>query len=364
MNKWFKGLTLISILMLEVQADSGWTLPALQPPPDQPTINFPLNPDQGWIVKPSLLVWRPNQQDTDIGFSNVIDADDSTTKQRVKELNFSWSTGVRLGLGRYLPNHQQWDVTLNTTYFYNQSSSNAKGGLAPVKTIQIGWNTELMPNSIESHYGFNINYFTWDLSVGREFSLTRTVVLHPFVGLRAGLIYENYYTRNQSVVFTPAPVVTGTKFKASNDFWGIGPRVGTDFSFYFGTGWSIIGNLSGSFLYSRYDIKETIDGAFLPVQAVKTIPVNVRIKDHDALLATNLDAAFGLGYEAWVRNHTVRIAPSFLFEITKWYGFNHWIATDFSTSTVAPVPFIMDSTRRKDGDLGFLGFSVNLQIDF
>ncbi len=382
MNKWIASISLISLLMIEGEASgwggNGYVLPNLQTSPELPSIDFPLNADQAWFVKPSYLIWRPSQEDTDIGISAVNNGNNNI-KRSVKEIDFGWSSGVRVGIGRYLPNHQQWDVTLFTTYYYNDSKSDAKGNLPSlnvgpagfsaqnVKTIDIGWNSDLLGNSIHSEYGLRLNYFTWDLSVGRQFSLLKSVVFHPFIGLRAGLIYEKYSLKNESAFAGAGNSVflADTQFKAKNNFWGIGPRIGTDFSFHFGAGWSFIGGLSGSLLYSRYNIHQNIDGVFPVIGTSTATPVDVKISDADTLLAVNLDAAIGLGWEKWVRNHSVRVAPSFLFEVVQWYGYNHWLATDFSrASALTGADFLMHSHRRKDGDLGFLGFSVNLQIDF
>lgn len=382
MNHWLKSLSLLTIVGVEAHL-LGWGGRGItEQAPSMPALNFPMNDDQAWFVKPSYLIWRPNQEDTDIGLSYYNNGNGKIS-QKVREIDFSWGSGARVGIGRYLPNHEQWDVSLFTTYYYNNSQSHAKGSLpgnsvfttttAGVDSIEIGWSPDLLGDAINAVYGFRLNYFTMDLSIAREFSLTRTIVVHPLIGLRSALIYEKYYDRNKSLFILGSStfaenLVERTKFTAKNDFWGVGPRIGADFSFAFGSGWKLMGSLSGSFLYSRYRIRERIQGFSPNGQETALVSADVKIRDAQFTLTTNIDASIGLGWESWVRNNTVRIAPSFVFEAVKWYGYNHWLSALLS----APSDLIFSissgssgSTKRhSDGDLGLFGFSLNLQIDF
>lgn len=218
----------------------------------------------------------------------------------------------------------------------------------------------LSPDLIpKSRVNWRLNYFTWDLSIGRHFTLTRTLEVHPYIGLRAALIDQTYFNRNVDLFVDSNNTITplSTRFKAENNFWGIGSRLGTEFSFRFGHGWSFLGNFSGSFLLSHYNIKERLNGLF------DGIPYNINVKDGDTVLRANVEGALGLGWEKWVRNHSVRIAPSFLFEATEWFAVNQWVGNLNADFRGSPN-FLVNTDRRKQKDLGLLGFSVNLQIDF
>ncbi len=378
MPKLYASLILLSSSLISTLLGWGtarYTPPTLDPPA-APTLNistFPLNEDQEWFVKPSLLVWRPYQDDIDTGFTLTIPSTDPVvSKDKTQSVDFEWNTGVRLTIGRYLPRHEQWDVTLASTYFYSDTDQTVKGKGSPgaaitaLTTIIEGWNPAFLGPALQTKLNWRINYFTWDLAVGRLYNLTRKVIMHPYICLRTMLIYEKYSNKNETIIFNSLiePVIANTKFKADSSTWGIGPRIGSDFTFNFGHGWSFVGGLSGSIVMGRYNIKESVDGFLTLDTPAPSVPADLRIKDEDTVMRANLEGNIGLGWEKWVRDHSVRIAPSFMFEVTQWYLINNWSATNLPTSVAPGDPdWGMNSTRRM-GDLGFLGFTVNLQVDF
>src|SRR5688572_13287179 len=118
MTQWFSSLLLLSFSIFTSHllgwGTSNYAIPPLQSSPAIPSsASFPLNADQAWSVKSSLLVWRPYQDDIDSGFTLTIPSITPTiSKDKTQNVDFKWGTGVRLALGRYLPHHEQWDISL------------------------------------------------------------------------------------------------------------------------------------------------------------------------------------------------------------------------------------------------------------
>ena len=372
MTKGLQRFTLLSGLLIQSSMFSwgtaSYVTPNLQTPPPSSSPNFPMNDDQGWYVKPSMLIWRPFQGDVDAGISNQIVellSPSLATKDKTLALSFDWGTGARLAIGRYLPNHENWDISVVGTYFYADTHNTYRGfvpslvslsSFADLKLVVPGWSA-FLPSNPDTSVHRRLNFFNFDLLAGRQYCLTSKLNIHPFIGIRAALIYEKYTLHTTAFTLssgTASVSLPSSDFRAWNDYWGVGPRVGTDLAYNFGAGWSFLGSLSGAFLYSRYKIKEKTDG----VSA--TAPTSLLVKDADNLLRTNLETSIGLGWEKWVRNKTVRIAPSFLFETSQWFAFNNWLFTSLPSSTFD----IELQAERKNGDLGFMGFTVNLQIDY
>src|SRR5271169_2917049 len=112
MKKWIYSIPLLVLLSSELTA---WGKPryALETPPATgPGVNnFPLQQDQAWYVKESLLIWHPYEDDIDFG-THYSGESDSSFKMAPHAPKFKWGTGVRLGIGRYLPHHELWDVSL------------------------------------------------------------------------------------------------------------------------------------------------------------------------------------------------------------------------------------------------------------
>ncbi len=377
MTKRFSSSLLLSTCLLTT-ALSGWGNSDYVPPSVMPTpaptldvTTFPLNEDQQWFVKPSLLIWRPYQDDIDTGFSLKTQSTSPVIhKDKTQNIHFDWNTGVRLNIGRYLPNHDQWDITFTTTFFYSDTKKGVHGqgfgstSASGLITITDGWNPELLGTSFKTHFNWRINYFTWDLALGRLYNLTPKFVIHPYICLRTMLIYEKYTNKNSSAFMsTPTTLVPReTTFKAYNSVWGLGPRLGTDFIFNFGRGWSFLGGLSGAIVMGRNHIKEKINGFIFGNGQTASTPAFLKVSDADTVMRANIEGNIGLGWERWVKNHSVRIAPSLLFEVTEWFLINDWVSTTLPSTTGSP-DWGMFSARRM-GDLGFLGFTLNLQVDF
>jgi hypothetical protein len=366
------------LLSLFTSIAHGWGNTDQTLPPLHQAFNFPLSNDQAWFVKPALLIWKPYQDEIDSGFTMLMPPDLSNVeKQKTQNVDFEWNTGARLTLGRYLPHHEEWDVTLASTFFYSDADQTTKGKGSPssfsassiseLKLITDGWNPSLLGVSLETKLHWRINYFTWDLAVGRLYSITPKIVVHPFICLRSLLLYQKYRTSNESLAFgdNSSVVLRDTRFNAENNIWGLGPRIGSDFAFSFGHGWSFMGNLSGAIVMGRYNIQESIDGFVLGTGLIPSTPTHFKLRDGAAAMRANLEGSIGLGWEKWVKNRSVRIAPSFIFEVSQWFLINNWSATNLAANPASsPFPDWGMLSRRRMGDLAFLGFNVNLQIDF
>jgi len=375
MSQWISTLSYVGLLSASASL-FGWGHNNIAEPnlSIQTPIGFPLNADQGWFVKESYLIMRPNEEDLDYADHVSVDRTDSELNMHLKpkKPDFEWFSGVRMGLGRYLPNHDAWDVTFFTTYFYANEEDHSSPNRNKGATLTPLWIPHFTGNTTKGSVDWRLNYFTWDLSFGREFGLMKTLIAHPYIGLRAALINRIYNVKYADHLFIPAGFGTinnsidrtiTDRFKADNDYWGIGPRLGADFTFTFKNGWAFLGNFSGTILFGASDVEEKIYSKTV----LNTVPTLQTFKTFDDryTVRANLEGSFGIGWEAWVRNHTVRIAPSVLFEATTWFDANQLfeVREGFLAGN-NPLLISNFGAARRQGDLTLMGFSVNLQVDF
>lgn len=371
MSKWTPALTLLSLVSFSSNL-FGWGNGRNSVPPletVQPTVtHFPLMEDLGWYTKESLLIWKPSEDDLDYGSRIAVKGSSiapSSAKLKVKSPDFNWSTGARLAIGKYLPHHDQWDIALTTTYFYGTADGKTSANPSQGSVITSNWADTILGNNVlHSSMHWKLNYFTWDLAAGRNYLLTRNLILHPNAGLRAGLFYTDYEsTYSQNFILTGgASVVSKTKFKSTDELWGIGPRIAMDLAFNFQKHWAILGNVGVSLLYSGYNVKENIEGAQIVGQGVQ--PVNLRTSSSGNPLVPNVEGAIGLGWEQWVRKNTVRVAASFMFEATEWFNVNHLYHFEPGNTMIGQQNIPVSQPDKHSGNLGLMGFSVNLQVDF
>lgn len=359
MKKW---ILLLSPFLLATPLLEGWGGYSLRQSQTAshdaslPDTHFPLNADQGWFVEQSYLLLKPTLGDLEYG--NLISAkgDISDLTVKVKSPDFEWNSGVRLGLGRYLPNHDKWDISFYTTYFYGETEDRTKSNLDRLRGLATAYDPFVVILSESTKATWRLNYFVWDLMLGRQFAMTPQIIFHPYIGLRGTVMYTKFRTTNfgDLTLTNPNTGVTATAagsatVKFHDDFWGIGPRIGTNFGYKFSGNWSFLSNLAASFLYGHYHVKEKINTRFTAGTAA--LPINAKVWDHDDAIRINLEGAIGLGWEAWFKNNTVRLAPNLQFEGSLWFDMN-----DFSR------PSTVFSQDR--GSLGLMGLTFNLQVDF
>ena len=357
--------TLIAVsLMLGAACQlSGWGQP-MEPvhlraqPAENPS--FPLSQDQQWYVKESYLLWHPSEDDVDWAdrgsFSTTSDVDISV---RIKKPDFGWYSGVRLAAGRYLSHHDHWDVSLTGTYFYANTEDHSSPSFAKNGILRTTWAVN------DPSIGFNkgegtwrLNFFTADMALGRNVFISSKITAHPFLALRGVFVNENdaaHYTFRDT---SPSPVIGNVKFKfkGQNNFWGVGPRLGSDFTFYMKKYWTLIGSLSGSVLMGSYAVGETMHLN----QAIFPSTHRFRATDNGFAVRGNLEGSLGFGWEKWVRDHTFRVAPSIVLEAAQWYDMNQWM----TLGNMIPSSASNSEFSRRHGDLTLWGFNFNLQVDF
>jgi hypothetical protein len=353
MLKWIKTLTYAGALMTcaSLQGWSNYNVSSNSDQDKPANVGFPLADDQSWFVTQSYLIMQPYLEDTDYATHLKSEGSFATgfdVKVKLEKPDFDWYSGVRLGFGMYLPNYDAWDISTYATYFYADETDESSTDIDDGSFLTSTWMPTLGVPAQESSVAWRLNYFTWDLSLGREYSLMDTISAHPFMGLRAGLIYQKYNNK-MSNTFS-GDISALQQFKAHNTYWGIGPRAGADFRFKFKNNWAFLGGISGTVLYGSYDVKEKINSFKKTGVPADT---DIKAKDSRYCVRTNIEGFVGLGWEAWFRNDSMRLAPSVLFEGTKWYGANKFFEPISSSKAV-----------RHRGHLSLLGFSFNLQLDF
>ncbi len=370
MNRWIQTLTCLGVL---TTANSlfGWAAASSQPSTTvsaSPEIlsDFPMNADQQWFVKETYLIMKPYEDDneyaTRLRTEGALGTEVSFS-MKLEKPDFDWYSGLRIGIGRYLANHDKWDVSFYTTYFYAEEKSSSSPDRANGTLLTPLWSPTFDGGATDGQVIWRLNFFNWDLSAGREFNMLNTVVVHPFIGLRAALIYKKYKASySDRFVDLVNDRILEDSFKANDTYWGIGPRAGVDFEFNFKRAWSFLGNLSAAIFYGRFDVEEKTSVGITNF----AISTHYRNLQQQYSVRANLDTALGIGWEKWFKRHRVRLAPSVLLEASCWFDTNQFFVSRASSSVpVTPnVPIPNFSNTRRQGNLILMGFSFNLQTDF
>ncbi|MBS0607662.1 MAG: hypothetical protein JSR57_11990, partial [Verrucomicrobia bacterium] len=204
-------------------------------------------------ITADYLLWKATEQNLNYA-SNILDSTSPNAdvlKGRLFNVKFNCQSGFRVGLG-YNLGHDQWDTTLEWTWFRDHGSGTASSSdhgifstiASPVFNELI--NAKKAKSDIELH----LNLLDWEL--GREFYTGKHLTVRPFGGLRTGWVNQNWKTKYFDPGSFQQVPLNAFQVKLKQDFWGIGLRGGLDTEWHLISGLSIYGNGALSLLYGFF----------------------------------------------------------------------------------------------------------------
>lgn len=304
------------------------------------------------------LFWRAENH----GFSYAFNRTDTFSfSGEIIRPDPKWRPGFRVALGLNT-DYDHWDLLLNWTWYLNHSSeTHARvgltagtslgfyplfpiddGGTASYKTVQASW---------------DLTYDTLDFEMGRVFDATKTLSMRPAWGVRGVLLNQEFKDHFSGLLNVSDLNAMELRSRGKNNYWGLGPRVGSKAEWRLAYGVSILGNLSGSLLYgqsqveTRVDTLQTIGAAFGKYQDYtesfyQLVPT----------LQMMLGVQWGFRFHAEKRYFGFNVS----WETNYWWNqFNVPVAsTTYSGGTNYPYP----STGNQPVTME--GATLNLQLDF
>lgn len=209
------------------------------------------------------------------------DVDESSGNDRtikIKDQNFKFKPGFRIGFGYNLP-YDGWDLHTAYTWHYTYVHSSVLGttvqnngsvngtiiGTLAILPLNDGAPVFVAYERARSHWQNQFN--VWDLDLGRNYYVGKHLAVKPTVGLKAALIRQHlqafmYNADRQEIgQQQQPPFVIGfdnafTRFKSR--FWGVGPKLGASGEWELGAGFSFFGNVHASLLYGQFKTKNSI----------------------------------------------------------------------------------------------------------
>lgn len=386
MKRFIPAITLVTLLSLQGSLLAGWgskkdasyeenggndSRPMVKTP------GFNLEDNRRVSVELDYLFWRPQMEDNFFAIKTEATPSGATLAKigsvNLEQPSYELSSGVRLGIGGYTSD--SWDVNLTGTYLYSSAKKDvhAEGNILSTAVLPQWMSLFLGTQGTKGSTNWKMNFYTLDLSFGREYFMTKKFSVHPFIGLRGFHINQslnsNYSTAfvNVSTDALPTTFRSTSRLNAKQNLWGIGPRLGIDLNFYLTQEWAFLGGFSGSLLYTKYKVKESLYGHQVDTGLVLN-PYNSVGKDQDHFGRANLDVYFGLGWDRWFNQGKQRVSLALLFEGSQWFQINQWFDLNIAEAlnTGNPGSFYPPTitASKRHGDLSFMGGTVRLNIDF
>jgi hypothetical protein len=311
----------------------------------------------GFFARGDFLYWRADQDGLEYAVELKQIASTSDSKNRVLKPEVQWNAGFRVGLGYTFSSQDYWDLMALWTHFntHLSGSKSVNFNLNGQNNSAIipWWGASLLGSfGNEGSVDWKLHYNTYDLDLGRNYFVSKTFSVHPFIGIRGATIKQNYHA-SYRIALIP------TSFDANLNFWGIGAHIGTALQWHCTRSFSFLGNFGGSLLYGNTKIQEETKGLVIgsPTQTSKA-----KLNEHLTGGSVNLDAMVGFQWEKFFYENKYRLSIVAGYEWSEWFAQNRIIKADLVPSLMEQLP--ANLFNKSSGNLMLQGANLQLRLDF
>lgn len=312
-----------------------------------------------------VFYWRAQED----GLDFALRAEIGSTKDEleIQDIKFKWAPGFRLGAGYLFGQHDEWDIYFNWTWYRNKAHGDARTTDTTTRQFFPAWFPQFLGRYANRASGkWKLNYDTIDVELGRDYFISKAIAARPYISVRGAIVDQDYHAKYDGFFLLPgnnASTFSNTAFKAENDYWGVGPRIGADLLFHANDQFGVFGKLSTSLLYGKFEVREHVhtlapgNGVMLPV------PFMVNIDKHFYRLRPEIEAALGIQWETDVNRGRDHVALSLSYETLYWFNQNQLIKVPVS-SFGSPTGMAAIDFESQDKDLGMQGVTFKFQYNF
>ncbi len=295
----------------------------------------------GFFATADFLYWHLQEGGSDYSLR----LDQQIPKGKVSHTHFDWAPGFRAGVG-YNMEHDAWDWYMNFSWLHahaeNTAKSHPNNTLAPQKGFPPSFNT----SKIHSHW--HVHYYVLDLEVGRRFFVSKFLSFRPQFGIESSWI-----SQRRRYAITGDDRRSRSAFEniyGKNNFWGIGPRAGTEGTWYFDSHFSLMGSISGSLQWGDFDTRSKESQV---TSRGKAKLVNVKGDLHK--LVPNVQMALGFSWDSNILDDLYHLGIRLSYEFQYWWRQNQFLNEQQSSAT---------NFQHESMDLSLNGITLDVRLDF
>ena len=305
-----------------------------------------INVSNPWnvFVQGTFLYWQPLQENMSLGVHyEVVNL---VSQGHIITMDFDWDPAFKVALGFHF-NHDDWTLFGEYTRFH---STNTK-----IEHLNTNWQMHgdrvwwpITYYAAETIYGkWQLEMDLIDLLLARSYYLGTNLLLMPYCGLRIALIDQKlygYYTKTR-----PDDTIYSS---IKSDSWGVGPRAGINFNWFFISPFWAYFNIAASLPYTKYTVKYTAD------DDNDSIELSYKSKNTYHFLRPNIELGLGLGTGCYFADNQAH------FDFTVGYEFHTFWGQNM-------LRYYASETRCNDypntyypGSLFLHGFATSLRFDW
>lgn len=293
----------------------------------------------GPYLEAAYLYWHSSIEDVSVT-SNIQPISTNQTKETIKQINYKYDSGFKLGLG-YNLSYDSWDIFANWTRLHTHPSSSWSSTTQSLSTSLLApfASSALVSNS--AHSRWSLHFDTVDLELGRHLFLGRNLAIRPYVGLKGAWVTSTLHTSYNGInnlVFNSADVFLRDRNQ------GIGLRFGMQGRWdLWCSDFAILGNIAGAVLWNNMKVKNTTNAFNLD----GTLGGGSK-NAHYRTLKPLVECFIGLDWgSCFCRKYYLNVAAG--YEMQFWWDYNIFFA-QFRNTTMY--------------DLRLHGLTTTITVDF
>lgn len=288
----------------------------------------------------NFIYFQAKEKNIDLGLIAVGD------KYSKLKQNTDFHPGFKLGLGLN-SSFDNWAIYAQYTRLH----------LKNTLTKNLSDNQSFTPDWTESDIYVSIAKGIWgiksdilDLELSRAYYVGRKLSLAPFVGMRGIRLHQTKISEYTGLDSELTNTLYIHVFNRANSL-GIGPRVGINSNYLFGSGTRLFGNMAASLFYQHFRTKMDHTLANMTLQTTGI----TKIRDKESNITPNLEIAIGFGWGSYFCKNRWHMDIFASYEFHIFWNQN------------TPRGIYESLYSRVDGSpaaLTFQGLNVGIKVDF
>lgn len=281
----------IALAAIGLSASVG-AFAALPATTDPALINIPQLPG-GFFLGASGYYLQPSDMHNDLAYAVVNTGTSPSFNLHQKKIDPGYDWGWGVNVGYIFPNTGN-DVNLSYFQLQTDDSDSVTGTQLNIINPQMSSALQIFGEWTSARAKAEYDIDQVDLTAGQFINIGCRLIVHPFTGLRwAQLDREIDGTYNG--VSTSEPLNETVNTKEESDYWGVGPIVGVDASYYIVYGFGAVGHFDSAVLVGNSDYKINTT-TFITPSATPLFAHNEFKTDDTTRVIPVVDAKLGLDY--------------------------------------------------------------------
>ncbi len=327
--------------------------------------------EKGFFFTGSALYWKADMDHLEYATLAHIETtgNQSESDGRIKDLDFEWGPGGQLEIGYIFNQREGWKASLNGLHLCSRAHGSTHVPSTDFRTHQLSPNwfppfTGEFTTKASAHW--NLNFNTLDLTLGRDFFVSKWISFSPYFGLQGAWIGQTYKAKYDAFFVTGDGLLfRNNHLNFHHDFKGFGFEFGSGFLFHIIDQFGIVGNLEGSLVWGYSSTSQRVNGGF-PIEGEGIFNQKIHLHTKNHRLRSSLSSELGFIWEKFWDQNSRRFSLSATYAYSIWFNQGEFQNLFLSSNALndQAVAYNFPVYERENADLQLQGVSLRAGLEF